>query len=117
MKALTAHDDIDDMIRVLKSLVSTSSDLDEVLSKALHETAQRLVQQRDFAKAIDLFQRQLLHDLELVSGEAQSYFTRLMENMESVVETWLSRASSAFKNVETDVVSLNQVCWGLLRMI
>ena len=110
VKALTAHKDIDDMIRVLKSLVSTSSDLDDVLSKALQEAAQRLAQQQDFAKATDLFQGQLLRDLELASEGAQSYFTRLMESMDSVMQTWLGRASSVARAVETDVASLSQVC-------
>lgn len=105
------------MIRVLKLLVSTSSNLDDVLNKALQEAAQRLAQQQDFAKAIDSFQSQLLQDLELVSGKAQSYFTRLMKDMESVVETWLSKVLLAFKNVETDITSLGQVCCRLSGLI
>ncbi|KAL9117451.1 MAG: hypothetical protein Q9187_006010 [Circinaria calcarea] len=99
----------DDMIRVLKSLVSTGSDLDDMLSQTLQDAAQRMVQQRDLAKAIDSFQRQLLRDLELASDETQSYFMRLMESMDSVMQNLLRRVSSVVKVLETDVIGLSQI--------
>ena len=101
---------LDEMIEVLKSLVSTSSDLDDMLTQTLQDTAQRMVQQRDLAKAIDSFQTQLLRDLELASNETQSHFMRLMENMDSLMQNLLRRVTSVVKVLETDVNGLGQVC-------
>ena len=91
-------------------MVQTSSEAETALSQALHAANTQLVQQRDFVTAVSVFQKQLEKDIDMSNKKAQSYLTTFMKNVDSAVQTMLSKITSATKEVETSVVGLSQVC-------
>ena len=100
---------VDDLIRLHKSMVETNSDVNSALSKALAEANAQLLEQRDFAVAIDSFQKQLLLDLEASGAEAQSFFQKLMDSMNIAAQNLLSQFSRVTKEAEMAVAELSEV--------
>lgn len=100
---------VDDLIRLHKSMVETNSDVNSALSKALAAANAQLLEQRDFAVAIDSFQKQLLLDLEASGAEAQSFFQKLMESMNVAAQNLLSQFSRVTKEAEMAVAGLSEV--------
>jgi len=90
-------------------MVETNSDVNSALSKALAEANAQLLEQRDFAVAIDSFQKQLLLDLEASGAEAQSFFPKLMESMNVAAQNLLSQFSRVTKEAEMAVAGLSEV--------
>ena len=90
-------------------MVKTSSDVDSALSKALEEANAQLLLQRDFAAAIDTFQKQLLKELETSGIQAQSFLQRLMETMDAAMQNLKKRLSVVTKEAETAVAGLGKV--------
>ena len=100
----------DEMIKILKSMVATSLDVEETLSRSLQEASQRLDGQREFTKAADAIQQQLLHELAQSNVEAKTFFGRLMENAEMASHSMLAKVSSAFSVMDSEIARLNEVC-------
>ena len=100
---------IDDLIKLHKSMVETHSGVNSALSKALEESSTQLFKQQDFAFAIDIFQKQLLHDLESSGVEAQSLFRKLMKSLDAAVQILLGQFSLATKEAETAIAGLTKV--------
>ena len=100
---------IDDLIKLHKSIVETNSDVNSALSKALGEANARLLEQREFAVAIDTFQRQLLQDLQATGAEAQSFFQKLIKSIDAAAQNVLSQLSLATKEAATTVAGLSKV--------
>jgi hypothetical protein len=90
-------------------MVETNSDVNSALSKALAEANAQLLEQRDFAVAIDSFQKQLLLDLEASGAEAQSFFQKPMESMNVAAQNLLSQFSRVTKEAEMAVAELSEV--------
>jgi hypothetical protein len=100
---------IDELVELYKSMAHTSSNIDEALVETVNEVKQALIQQRDFANAVKLLQRQLLEDLERSSSEAQSYFSRFTHNFELTIQSIIGRISTATRNVESDIAGFSHV--------
>lgn len=90
-------------------MLETNSDVNIALSKALAEANAQLLEQRDFAVAIDSFQKQLLLDLEASGAEAQSFFQKLMGSMNAAAQNLLSQLSRVTKEAEMAVEGLSEV--------
>ena len=101
------------MIKVMKSMVVTSSNVEEALNKALRQTSEQRSQQQAFADAVESFQRHLLQDLEKSSKETESYFTRIVKKVDSAVQKVLGNLSSTVKIIETEVGDLSEVSLGM----
>lgn len=90
-------------------MVETSSDIDSALSNALREVNNGLIKHRDFAVAIQEFQKQLLQDLKVSNLQAQSYLAKIVSSMESAVQSILVKIASAVHAVEYDINGLREV--------
>ena len=90
-------------------MAHTSSSIDEALIVALNEAKRALMQQKDFAGAVDNFQRQLLQDLEKSRSEVQSYFSKVMHNLEVGMQSMFGKISTATRNVESDIAGISHV--------
>ena len=90
-------------------MVETNSHVSSALSKALEEANAQLLEQREFAGSIDMFQKQLLKDLEASAVEAQSFFQKLTKNMDATARKLLNQILLVAKDAETAVVGLSKV--------
>lgn len=90
-------------------MVETSSDIDSALSNALREVNDGLLKQRNFAVAIQEFQKQLLQDLKVSNSQAQSYLAKIVNSLESAVQSILVKIASAVHTVESDINGLREV--------
>lgn len=103
---------IDELVELYKSMAHTSSNIDEVLVETVNEAQRALVQQRNFAHAVENFQRQLLQDLKKSSRDAQSYFGKLTRNLELSIQSMFGKISTATRNVESEIAGFSQVSGG-----
>ena len=90
-------------------MVETSSDIDSALSNALREVNDSLLKHRNFAIAIQEFQKQLLQDLKVSNSQAQSYLAKIVNSMESALQSILVKIASAVHAVEFDINGLRDV--------
>ncbi|MCJ1243558.1 hypothetical protein MMC30_000755 [Trapelia coarctata] len=98
----------DELVELYKSMAHTSSSIDEVLVETVNEAQRALVKQRNFAHAVENFQRQLIQDLKKSSSDAQSYFSRFTQNMERSIHSIFGRISTATRNVESEMAGFSQ---------
>ena len=63
----------------------------------------------DFSLAVQMFKRQLMHDLEISSSTTQSYFEKLVKGMDSAVQSTISKMSSVIRAAETDAANMSEV--------
>lgn len=91
-------------------MVRTNAEADIALSKATKEANEGLIQLRsNFALAKQMFQKQLMQDLEAASTKTQTFFERLLTSMDTAVSTTMSKMSSRVKDIELDTESLSEV--------
>ncbi|SLM36949.1 Nuclear fusion protein, KAR5 [Lasallia pustulata] len=96
----------DDLLNLHKSMVETSSEVNSALSRALQQSKDQLIQQQNFATAVDTFQRQLLRDLRSSELEAQSYLGKLLKSMDSAAQMLLAKMTSSVEDVATGIAAL-----------
>lgn len=90
-------------------MVETSSEVNSALSRALQQSKDQLIQQQNFATAVDTFQRQLLRDLRSSELEAQSYLGKLLKSMDSAAQMLLAKMTSSVEDVATGIAALRLV--------
>lgn len=90
-------------------MVETSSGVYSALSNALREVNNGLSEQKSFTVAIREFQKKLLQDLEASNSQAQSYFAKLVNSMDTVRQSTLAKITAAVQAVEFDVTGLRDV--------
>ena len=90
-------------------MVETSSGVNYALSRALQQSRDQLMQQQNFATAVDTFQQRLLRDLRNSDLEAQGYVGKLLKSMESAAQILLGKMTSSVEEVATGLAALNQV--------
>lgn len=101
---------LDEQIKLHKSLVETSADANAALSRAVKEAIDGYNQLRsNFALATQMFQDQLIHDLDVSSSKTQSTFERFIKGMETAVESTLSRIGLTVRAMESDAASVSEV--------
>ncbi|MCJ1419500.1 hypothetical protein MMC32_005855 [Xylographa parallela] len=99
----------DDLIKLHKSMAQSSSKMEAVLIQTMEDVSQRLVQQREFATALESFQQKLLQDLESTKIQGQSHLTRLMKNVGSATENLVTRITSVTSIFEVNLGKLADV--------
>ena len=90
-------------------MVETSSEVNSALSRAVQQSKDQLIQQHNFATAVDTFQRQLLRDLRSSELEAQSFFGKLLKSMDSAAQMLLAKMTSSVEDVATGIAALSLV--------
>ena len=96
----------DELIKLYKSVVEINANANTALSRATKEANDGL---SDFSLAVQMFKRQLMHDLETSSSKTQSYFEKLVKGMDSAVQSTVSKMSSVIRAAETDAANMSEV--------
>ena len=101
---------LDELIELHKSIVQTNADANAALSRATKEANDGISQlQSNFALAKQIFQDQLMHDIEVSSTNAQSFFEKLVKGMDGAVQSMLSKFGSTMRAMESDAAKLSEV--------
>lgn len=93
---------IDELINLHKSLVRTISELDLAMVGTLKDVNTVLSDQRGFVFALKVFQKKLLWSLESLNTQTQSYFLELVQKMESVSKSVLTKLNVAVQDTIED---------------
>lgn len=100
----------DELIKLHKSAVETNADANAALSRATKETNDGLNQlQTDFVLAKQMFQDQLVYDLEASSAKTQSFFEKLVKGVDTAVQSTLTKMGLTVRAIESDAASLSEV--------
>ena len=101
---------LDDLIQLYKSVVETNANANAALSRATKEVNDGLSQlQSNFALAMQIFQDQVTHEIEVSSTKAQSFFEKLVIGMDAAVQSMLSKIGSTLGTMESDAANLSEV--------
>ncbi|KAL8822151.1 MAG: hypothetical protein Q9191_007111, partial [Dirinaria sp. TL-2023a] len=84
----------DELINLYKSMARTSSEVHSALSAALSKSNDDLAHQKEFLAEVQAFQKQVLDDLDESHQEAKSYFVKIVNSMETVIQGMDVRSSS-----------------------
>ena len=91
-------------------MVEVDAKANSALAKATNQANAILVQLHDeFALARTTFQEQLLQDLNISTGKAQSFLEKLVRSMEIAVQGAISKIASATTSIEIDTARLTDV--------
>lgn len=99
----------DELLDLHKSMSGVNAEMSFVLADSVDNAHAQLKEQARFAEAVKSFHTQLLHDLESSNALTQTYFHKLIDTLDSAVQTVIARITSAAKIVESDVHSLSNV--------
>lgn len=99
----------DELLDLHSSMSGVNAEMSFVLADSVENAHAQLKEQARFAEAVKAFQTQLLHDLESSYASTQTYFHKLIDTLDSAVQTVITRITSAAKIVESDVHSLSNV--------
>ena len=101
---------LDELIKLHKSAVETSADANAALSRAVKEANDGLSQlQSNFALAKQMFQDQLVHDLNVSSTKAQFILERWINDADTTVQSILGKIGLTVKAMESDAANVNEV--------
>ncbi|CAF9922167.1 hypothetical protein IMSHALPRED_005601 [Imshaugia aleurites] len=99
----------DELIKLHKSVVQTNADANAALSRATKEANDGLSQlQNNFVLAKQMFQDQVMHDIEASSTQTQSFFENLVQGVDRAVQSTLSKMASKVKTMESDAANLSE---------
>ena len=90
-------------------MAETSSNVDLALSRTSNNADDALAKHKEFALAIEAFQKRLLQDLEVQSRETQLYVLKLKKGIDQAIQLLLSKVISASKEVDLEVTDLGKV--------
>lgn len=91
-------------------MVQTNADANAALSRATKEANDGLSQlQNNFVLAKQMFQDQVMHDIEASSTQTQSFFENLVQGVDRAVQSTLSKMASKVKTMESDAANLSEV--------
>lgn len=104
----------DELIKLHKSVVETSADASAALSKATKEFNEfndgfSTQLQSNFALAKQMFQDQLMHDIEISSTKTRSFTEKLVKGVDTAVQLMLSKMASTVKAMDEDATTLSEV--------
>lgn len=101
---------LDELINLHKSIVEMNANANAALSRATKEANDAFSQlQSNFALAKQIFQDQLIHDIEVSSTKTQSFFEMLVKGMDTTVQSVLSKLGLEMKAIESDAANLSEV--------
>ena len=101
---------VDEFIVLFKSAVETNANANAALSRAHKEFNDELSQfQSNFALAMQIFQDQVAHEIEVSSTKTQSFFQKLVIGMDAAVQSMLSKIGSKMSAIESDAARLSKV--------
>ncbi|MCJ1291284.1 hypothetical protein MMC34_002827 [Xylographa carneopallida] len=90
-------------------MAQSNSKMEAVLIQTMADVNHQLVQQREFAIALESFQQKLLQDLESTRIQGQSHLTRLMKDVGSAAQNLVTRITSLTSIFEVNLTKLANV--------
>ena len=101
---------LDELIKLYKSVVETNADANAALSRANQQVNNGLSQlQSNFALAMQMFQDQVTHEIEVSSTKTQSFFEKLVMGMDAAVKSMTSKLGSTMSAMESNAANLSKV--------
>ncbi|KAF6230869.1 hypothetical protein HO173_010985 [Letharia columbiana] len=99
----------DELIKLHKSAVEINADANAALLRTAKEVNDGLNQlQSNFALAKQMFQDQLMHDIEVSSTKTESFFEKLVKGMDTAVQSTLSKMASTVRAMDLNAASLSE---------
>ncbi|MCJ1412108.1 hypothetical protein MMC19_006200 [Ptychographa xylographoides] len=98
----------DDIIKLYKSMASTTSNLEAALVETVQQASRQIAQQRRLATIIESVQQKALHDLEASNTQARSYLSHMKQAFTSAMEAVRVKVSSIMLEVEDDMLGLSK---------
>ena len=90
--------------------METNANANAALSRAYGEVNDGLSQlQSNFALAMQMFQDQVAHEIEVSSTKTQSFFEKLVIGMDAAVQSMLSKIGLTMSAMESDAANLSKV--------
>lgn len=87
-----------------------NADANAALLRAAKEVNDGLNQlQSNFALAKQMFQDQLMHDIEVSSTKTESFFEKLVKGMDTAVQSTLSKMASTVRAMDSNAANLSEV--------
>ena len=100
---------LDDLIELHKSMAQSSSKMEAVLKETMEDVSHQLVKQREYATALESFQQKLIQDLESAKIQGQSQLTRLMKDVGSATQNFVTRITAVTSIFEVNLAKLADV--------
>ncbi|CAD6580993.1 MAG: hypothetical protein ASARMPREDX12_000330 [Alectoria sarmentosa] len=103
----------DELIKLHKSVVETNADATAALSKATKEFNEfndgfSTQLRSNFALAKQMFQDQLMHDIEVSSSKTRSLTEKLVKGIDTAVQLMLSKMASTVRAIDEDAATLSE---------
>ncbi|MCJ1319928.1 hypothetical protein MMC15_005264 [Xylographa vitiligo] len=80
--------------------------MEAVLKETMEDVSHQLVKQREYATALESFQQKLIQDLESAKIQGQSQLTRLMKDVGSATQNFVTRITAVTSIFEVNLAKL-----------
>lgn len=107
-QAARMHVEKDDLIKLHKTMVDTTSDANAALVQAIATANEAMARQAQFGKEVNLFQQQIMRDLESSRTETQSYIGHLMKHVDSTLQGIIKHLSTKLTNVKSEANNVEE---------
>lgn len=100
---------IDDLIKLHKSMVGTSSGANAALAQAVAAANEAMAKQEEFGREVRRFQQQIMHDLESSKTETKVYLGSLMKHIDSTLQGAVKLYVTKVKGIEREANEVEEV--------
>ncbi|KAL9030393.1 MAG: hypothetical protein Q9196_001473 [Gyalolechia fulgens] len=107
-QAARMHIEKDDLIKLHKSMVDTTSGANAALAQAVAAANEAMARQAQFGKEVNLFQQQIMRDLESSRTETRSYLGHLMKHVDSTLQDIVKHLSTKLKHMDSEATSVEE---------
>ncbi|KAI4185902.1 MAG: hypothetical protein L6R41_003839 [Letrouitia leprolyta] len=107
-QAARMHIEKDDLIKLHKNMVDTTSGADAALAQAVAAANEAMARQAQFGKEVNLFQQQVVRDLESSQTETRSYLGYLMKDLDSSLQGILKHFLTKLTNMGNEVSNVEE---------
>ncbi|KAL9005416.1 MAG: hypothetical protein Q9188_001810 [Gyalolechia gomerana] len=107
-QAARMHIEKDDLIKLHKSMVDTTSGANAALAQAVAAANEAMARQAQFGKEVNLFQQQIMRDLESSRTETRSYLGHLMKHVDSTLQGIINHLSTRLRDVDNEATNVQE---------
>lgn len=107
----------DNLIKLHKSMVDTTSGADAALGRAVTAANEAFIRQEAFGKEVRRFQQQIMQDLEASKVETQSFLGDFLKHVSSSLQSTTKQLLGKVKDIEIEAKNVQEVgfllsgCW------
>ncbi|KAL8708891.1 MAG: hypothetical protein Q9225_007536 [Loekoesia sp. 1 TL-2023] len=107
-QAARTHIEKDDLVKLHKSMVGTSSGANAALAQAVAAANQAMARQEEFGREVRQLQQQIMHDLESSKTETKIYLGNLMKHIESTLQGAVKHLVAKVKGIEKEASDVEE---------